>query len=98
MEIEVGQGSSTDSRVGELRLRIRVVLQETVKAAGRERAKIVCDWRIDEVKKFGDKIIPTTKIRLRNKVEIGFVSIYAVNINHWSKKDTKDQRRRRKSA
>lgn len=35
LEMETRQGSSADSRGRELRLRIRVVLQETVK--GRER-------------------------------------------------------------
>lgn len=41
--MEARQGSSSDSRDRELRLRIRVVLQETVKGRERKGAKIVCD-------------------------------------------------------
>lgn len=43
--MEARQGSSADSRDRELRLRIRVVLQETVKGIG---AEVACDWRINE--------------------------------------------------
>lgn len=50
--MEARQGSSADSRDRELRLRIRVVLQETVKGRQRTGAKIVCDWRINEVQKW----------------------------------------------
>lgn len=50
--MEARQGSSADSRERELRLRIRVVLQETVKGRERKEAEIACDWRINEVKKW----------------------------------------------
>lgn len=43
LEMEARQGSSADSRDRELRLRIRVVLQETVKGRERKGAEIVCD-------------------------------------------------------
>lgn len=45
--MEARQRSSTDSRYRELRLRIKVVLQETVKG-GKKKEQIVCDWRINE--------------------------------------------------
>lgn len=51
MEMESRQGSSAESRDRELRLRIRVVLQETVKGREREEAEIACDEKINEVKK-----------------------------------------------
>lgn len=43
LEMEARQGSSADSRDRELRLRIRVVLQETVKGRERKGAEIACD-------------------------------------------------------
>ena len=50
--MESRQGSSVDSRDRELRLRIRVVLQETVKGRERKEAEIACEQRINEVKKW----------------------------------------------
>jgi len=41
LEMEARQRSSTDSRDRELRLRIRVVLQETVKGGKKKRTEIV---------------------------------------------------------
>lgn len=49
--MESRQGSSADTRGRELRLRIRVVLQETVKGRKRKEAEIACDRRINEVNK-----------------------------------------------
>lgn len=76
--MEARQGSSTDSRDRELRLRIRVVLQETVKGKKKRGAEIVCDWRINEVMKWkvSNKIIPT-KIRLRQLPQ--FSLMYVLN-------------------
>lgn len=50
--MEARQGSSSDSRDRELRLRIRVVLLETVKGRERGGTEIACDERINEVKKW----------------------------------------------
>lgn len=52
LEMEARQGSSADSRDRELRLRIRVVLQETVKGKEGKGAEIACDWRINELEKW----------------------------------------------
>lgn len=43
LEMEARQGSSADSRDRELRLRIRVVIKQTVKGRQGKEAKIVCD-------------------------------------------------------